>query len=398
MKTLVALSSLLVATSAHAQCEGWSREFAPSPGGLGMNGTVNDFAVWNGSLYATGSFFEAGGTTANYLARWTGRGWAKVGSGGSFNGGGLDLPGYALAVYGNRLIIGGFFNSAGGVASPQIAAWNGSTYAPLGAGITGGFRRVNCLAVIGGLLYAGGTFTTAGGAPAANIATWNGSAWSALGSGTDNEVYCIAEYAGSVVVGGRFAAAGGSARRGIAVWNGTSWSDFPGGQTSFLGSVQTLTAESNILYVGGNFESLGSTAANDIAFWNGTSWNTMNGGLGGVGVGAITRFNGQLVIAGHFSQAGGRQISNIATWSPTEGYLPLAQGLGLNANAAVVFAEQGGPASLWIGGGFVALGDNTTQSSYIARWGTTCPAEMTCDGFIDIFDYEAFVSAFEAGD
>jgi trimeric autotransporter adhesin len=36
------------------------------------------------------------------------------------------------------------------------------------------------LAVYGGSLYAGGNFTTAGGVAAPNIARWNGSAWFAV--------------------------------------------------------------------------------------------------------------------------------------------------------------------------------------------------------------------------
>lgn len=398
MRTFSVVACLALGTHAVAQCEDWSRDFAPAPAGLGMNGGVNDLAVWNGALYATGSFFEAGGVRANYLARWTGMGWARVGSGESFNGGGMDLTGYALEVFGNRLIIGGFFNSAGGVSAAQIASWDGNSFAPLAGGITGGFRRVSCLATVGGDLYAGGTFTTAGGSPAANIARWNGFAWSSLGAGTNGEVLAIASYQNTLIVGGVFSAAGGTTRRGIATWNGTTWADFSGGQTSFVGSVHCLLAEGHDLYVGGNFASLGSVVANDVAKWNGSTWNNMNSGVVGVGVNSLTRFGGKLVVAGQFFQAGGRAVQNIATWSASDGYRPLAEGLNLNVETLVVYGDPGESPSLWAGGGFFNLGDNVTPSSNIARWGATCPAEMTCDGFLDIFDYEEFVRAFEAGE
>ncbi len=29
---------------------------------------------------------------------------------------------------------------------------------------------------------------------------------------------------------------------------------------------------------------------------------------------------------------------------------------------------------------------------------TLCPTDLTCDGFLDFFDYDAFVTAFETGD
>jgi len=396
MRTAAVVILVAGGEAARAQCDAWSREFA-SPGGLGMNGSVADFADWNGSLYATGAFFEAGGARANYLARWTGSAWERVGTGGAFGGGGMDIPGSALAVYGGLLIVGGFFNSAGDVPAQQIVSWNGTTFVPLGAGITEGFRRVRCLKVIGSDLYAGGAFGAADGAPASNIARWNGSAWSPLGSGTDGEVLAIEPYAGNVVVGGRFASAGGAARAGIAVWTGSQWAGFAGGQTNSLGQVQTLMTEGSHLYVGGNFRMLGSASANDVAMWNGTQWNAMNGGLQGVGVGAITRYRGQLVVAGQFTHAGGRAIDNIAVWTGSE-YLPMAEGLNLNVDAAMVMAGPGGGNDLWVGGGFFTLGDDTTPSSFIGRWGPTCAAEMTCDGFLDIFDYEEFVRAFEAGE
>ena len=68
------------------------------------------------------------------------------------------------------------------MAATNIAAWNGSAWSALGAGISG-HGEVMALAVSGNNLYAGGNFTSAGGVAATNIAKWNGSAWSALGSG-----------------------------------------------------------------------------------------------------------------------------------------------------------------------------------------------------------------------
>jgi len=46
---------------------------------------------------------------------------------------------------------------------------------------------VYALAISGNTLYAGGAFTTAGGNPANNIAKWNGSSWSPLGDGISGQ-------------------------------------------------------------------------------------------------------------------------------------------------------------------------------------------------------------------
>jgi hypothetical protein len=78
----------------------------------------------------------------------------------------------SLAVYddgsGPALYAGGTFNIAGGVAAERIAKWNGSSWAPLGSGVSGG-ASTNVMALVvhddggGPALYAGGTFTVAGG-------------------------------------------------------------------------------------------------------------------------------------------------------------------------------------------------------------------------------------------
>src|SRR5438309_1977221 len=81
---------------------------------------------------------------------------------------------------GQRPVCGGLFTMAGGTAANYIAKWNGSSWTALGSGLSFAVRRS---AVLGTNLYAGGGFTTAGGSAATNIAKWNGSSWTALGSG-----------------------------------------------------------------------------------------------------------------------------------------------------------------------------------------------------------------------
>jgi hypothetical protein len=66
---------------------------------------------------------------------------------------------YALAVSGGTLYAGGSFSQAGGSAANNIAQWNGSSWLPLGSGMN---NSVKALAVSGSTLYVGGAFTTAG--------------------------------------------------------------------------------------------------------------------------------------------------------------------------------------------------------------------------------------------
>jgi len=75
-----------------------------------------------------------------------------------------------------------------------------------------------CLQVYNGKLFAGGYFTTAGGSPASYIAAWNGSSWSPLGSGTDYGIYSLAVLNNALYAGGVFLHAGGQPASRVAKW------------------------------------------------------------------------------------------------------------------------------------------------------------------------------------
>ena len=109
-------------------------------------------------LYAGGFFTTAGGSPANYIAKWNGTNWSALGSG-------MDRPVFAFAASGTDLY-------AAGDGPADVAKWNGSNWSALGPGMN---NAVHALAVSGSDVYAGGYFTTAGGNPANYIAKWNGS-------------------------------------------------------------------------------------------------------------------------------------------------------------------------------------------------------------------------------
>src|SRR5207249_4795897 len=101
---------------------------------------------------------------------------------------------------------------AGGVSANCIAKWNGSSWSALGSGLgVPSVSSVLALAASGSDLYAGGTFQTAGGSAATYIAKWNGSSWSALGSGMNNPAYALAVSGSNLYAGGTFTTAGGNA-------------------------------------------------------------------------------------------------------------------------------------------------------------------------------------------
>lgn len=74
-----------------------------------------------------------------------------------------------LHAHNGMLVAGGSFSSPGCMPHPQVNAWDGSSWSPLGTGMNGSVRA---LAEFDGRLIAGGYFTTADGNPAGLIAMW----------------------------------------------------------------------------------------------------------------------------------------------------------------------------------------------------------------------------------
>jgi hypothetical protein len=143
------------------------------------------------ALYAGHRSTTAGGTTgsvpARYIAKWDGWRWTALGSG-------LSSRPFALESYddgsGIALYVGGEFDLAGGVAANAIAKWDGSVWSAVGGGFGGPGDRVLALRVFddgcGPALYAAGRFATVGGVAASNIARWDGSSWTPLGGGVSS--------------------------------------------------------------------------------------------------------------------------------------------------------------------------------------------------------------------
>jgi hypothetical protein len=361
-------------------------EWSPLGGGIsgGWFAQVNALIVFDDgtgpALYAGGAFTNAGGVSANGIARWNGTSWSPLGSGVN---GWVD----ALTVFddgtGPALYAGGVLTTAGGVSANFIAKWNGTAWSPLGTGMT---SPVSALTVFddgtGPALYAGGEFSNAGGVSVNGIAKWDGTAWSALGSGMGGTVRALTVFddgtGPALYVGGDFFGAGGVSA--IGRWDGTSWSALGSGMSS---TVRALTVFDDgtgpALYAGGRFSTAGSVSANRIAKWDGAAWGPLGPGMMGCGgfscfpvVSALTVFDDgagpALYAGGSFTFAGGVEANAIAKWDGTE-WGPLGGGMrnsgGGTSRALAVFDDGNGPA-VHAGGSFTAAGD--VAANYIAKW------------------------------
>ncbi len=143
-------------------------------------------------LYVAGFFtFDAGGLATTGIGRWDGFEWTHVGYG--VGTGGLDFV-FTLTSFdpdgggaGNaRLIAGGYFGSAGFVAAPNLAQWNGAAWSPLGTGVNPNTIVYSVESFDGdgagprppSLLVAGTSGSRLGdGRTFHSVARWDGMAW-----------------------------------------------------------------------------------------------------------------------------------------------------------------------------------------------------------------------------
>ncbi len=356
-------------------------QWHPLGSGMGSGGPYYGPSVYalafgpDGSLYAGGGFTTAGGVAANRIARWDGSQWHPLGNGME---GTWSPHVYALA-FGpdGSLYAGGVFWTAGGAPAKDIARWDGSQWHPLGSGSGMGdpeYPFVYAL-VFGpdGSLYAGGKFTTAGGVAAYRIARWDGatSSWHPLGSGMDRSVEALAFGPdGSLYAAGEFITAGGVAANHIARWDGSQWHSLGSGMGAgdpYFGATVTALAfgPDGSLYAGGKFTAAGGVAANYIARWDGSQWHPLGNGLGD-GVFALAfGLDGSLYAGGIFTTAGGVAAKDIARWDgATSSWHPLGSGSGMNHFVTALAIGPDG--SLYSGGWFTTAG--AAAANYIARW------------------------------
>lgn len=279
--------------------------------GAGIGGFVHSLVVLpSGELVAAGNFQSPG----RNIAKWNGSAWSTLGAGVGMR---FAIPGgevYTTIVLQNGdLCVGGVFEEAGTVPANCIATWNGTSWAasppPLNNSFLG-IESIRCLAQLAnGNIVAGGSFTNSLGAVADNIARWNGTAWAGLGAGLNSRVDAVlAMPNGDVIAGGRFTAAGVVQLNRVARWNGTAWQNMSG--MPAVGRVASLAVMPNGTIIAGG------DIADSIRSWNGSTWVGLTGGtLNGSTLTLSVSPAGQLIAGGEFGVAGSTQATRVASWS-----------------------------------------------------------------------------------
>ncbi len=366
---LVALAfAMLGSVESAAQCPPAQWSGMALPGGLGATAIYATFR-WDPDgggpasplLVAGGDITMASGALASRVAAWNGSTWVPMGA--NLVGGRV----WSFAEYQGSLYAGGNQTSLSTATSPNIGRWGGTAWQPVGSGLNG---NVRALAVFGGELIAGGDFTTAGGVAAPYLARWNGTAWAAFGPPVNGEVDALRVANGELVAGGNFTTAGGLTVNRIARWNGVSWQPYGVG----LGATVYALAEfGGQLVAAGQFNSSGSASIGTVARWDGTSWLQLGAGVWSA-VRSLEVLGSELVAGGDFVAAGGVSAGHIAAWDGSWAWRSL--GLGLSATVRALIVDGG---TLVAAGDFDAAG--TVGLNRIARWSGTTWSALTPEGF-----------------
>jgi hypothetical protein len=385
-------------SSGGRHCPGeWSTTFN-DPGLSGE--TIYALAVYEGDLYAGGTFTSAGGQTVNHIARWGGESWNAV-------GGGVNGIVRTMLVHDGSLYVGGHFSSADDQTANHIARWDGEHWHAVGDGFN---NAVMTMAVHDGALVAGGMFTHSGEMEVNFIALLDQPAgeWQPLGSGMNRSVLAVTSYDGYLVAGGHFTEAGSEEVGRLAIWFANQWLPISDG---LLGSVRTMLSAGNVLLAGGAlqgnlsfpaspYQGDGEHAAsptNQVVQWDWfpSPWEAVGPFLSGSAQ-AIHQHEGQLFAAGRFTrlfdESATLQVNLIAQWDG-ETWQPLGEGLGgmYNGSAEAMTTYNG---KFIVAGYFATAGGEPATS--IAAWDAppfAGPGDINCDGVVDGADLLLLLSA-----
>jgi trimeric autotransporter adhesin len=392
---------------------------------VGDTSSVHTLAAVGGEVFAGGPFVRVGGRDSTGLARWNGAVWGPMRAAGIGN-----VVSTVHVARSGDVYIGGAFRDIDGVACNGIARRAGNTWQPLGTGLAtpGAYAGVQAIAEDrNGDLVVGGYFATAGGVASPTIARWNGSSWLPLGTGLAGRpgsppaVYSMFAAAnGDLWIAGDFVSAGGVAAEGIAKWDGAVWSTLPPGLVTSSVGFSILDAVAVMpngdVVVTGVFD-LGGGFSETLARWNGASWQVLGGFDSGVRS-LLPLPGGDLLVGGGFSLVFGAQsFPGLARWSNGSWFAVGAPAIGGSVQQLARLPGGDFVAAGWLsfgnevvglarcdGTNWIALADSppvfdmavdprgelviagfftsfaATASAYFGRFATPCPATAVAAG------------------
>ena len=254
-----------------------------------------------------------------------------------------DFSSEALAIDGNRVIIGASRNSGNGQEAGHIRVyeWNGGAWIQMGQDIDGDLHNLlgTAVAIDGNRIAVGAPRNTnvAYSAGRVRVYEWNGSSWVQLGQ--DLNGLANSDYFGQSVAldGNRIAiGADGNDDNGpesghvrIYEWNGSLWTQVGAsipGKAAFDRLGKDISLDGNMLAVGGISYSFGVGAHPSFSYmrvyqWDGTMWGQLGGDFNSVGngfdIGGCMDVDGNRVAVGVPYAKGDTGTAKVYEWDGT---------------------------------------------------------------------------------
>jgi hypothetical protein len=268
----------------------------------------------------------------------------------------------AFAIYGNDVIVGGQFTSAGGVSANRVARYSPvtNTWSALGVSGSGVNIFVHALVVSGDILFVGGQFPllTPSNQTANRLASYNFATdtWSVFGSspniGMDGAVFALAMAGGNLLAGGIFTQAETTPSNRIAYFKRSPAVNI-GAVTNISSTSATLSGTINpngFPLTLARFEySLDSTFTSGVTNVNTTpNASAIGSGTSPVSVSATITIqpNSQYFIRLRATNANGTSVSEQGEFTNLLFPFP-ASGLRLWLRADSLVTQTGGAVSQW---------------------------------------------------
>ncbi len=234
----------------------------------------------------------------------------------------------SLALLGDRLFVGGAFQSIAGQPVTHLAVLDARDGSVL-ASSPGADAAVHALAVAGGRVFAGGSFEQVGGQPQPYLAGFDseGRLIADLPA-PDAPVYALAGDAGSLVLAGDFSHVAGQARGRAAAISGMTL-ELLAWQPQIDGTVRALALGEQQVFIAGDFRVADGQPRSGLAAYHRAgplvAWQPQ------VEVGSVLslalRSEERLLVGGNFREIAGRDRCYLAELSTETGQTTSWQGL-----------------------------------------------------------------------
>lgn len=291
-----------------------------TPAAINPHGVERIVLQPDGKIIIGGAFDSVGGVTMNRMARLNSDGTLDT----SFIDPNISLNVYPIVLQSDgKILIGGPFTSINGVTRRFIAKLNSDgtldpTFDP-----NANEQVVRIIELSDGKILIGGDFTTIGGVTRKGVARLN-SDGSLDTTFVDPNVNAglrgmALQSDGKIVIGGYFTSVGGVSRNHIARLNanGTLDTTFDPNVTGSHLQHNDVQANGKIL-IGGSFTSVGGVTRNNIARLNsdGSLDMTFDPNANGITFTSAVQANGKIIIVGDFTTICGVIRNHIARMNP----------------------------------------------------------------------------------